>query len=541
MNKWVVRSVVLLAAVLCIVAALKAATVETLVRLTSTEYQHSIQDIFGPSISVPGNSVDPGVRDRGLLAIGTRKLTLTASELDRYETLAQQISAQVIDARHRTSLIACKPKSETAADDACVTQFVNTVGPLLFRRQLTQEETLTYVKAANSATQTLHNFYAGVGAALEKMLVSPDFLFRVEDSDPDPSDAAKLRLDAYSKATRLSFFLWDTTPDTELLAAAKSGKLATPDGLRQQVDRLLASPKLEDGVRAFFSDMLAFDEFGTLLIDSKLFPRFTKNVEDDAREQTLKTIADHLLNKSADYRDLFTTRDTFLTPALAAVYNVPLPRSQELGGAIPWTAHHFADNDPHVGILTHISFLSLHSHPGSSSPTLRGKALRENFLCQPIPPPPPNVDFSILQQTDKYKTVRDRLTAHRSNAVCAGCHRQMDPIGLAFENFDASGMYRTAENGAPIDASGDFNGTNFKTIPELAGLIKAAPATTTCVITRAFSYGTERVPTAAERTWIGDQTTDLMKSGVKWRELMRRITLNPDFYTMPSVELQAQK
>ena len=119
---------------------------------------------------------------------------------------------------------------------------------------------------------------------------------------------------------RLSFFLWDSGPDEGLLAAAESGELLTADGLTAQVDRLLSSPRIEHGLRAFFSDMLAFDAFATLDIDSSLYPKFTKNVEDEAREQTLRTIVDHLLDRELDYRELFTTRDTFLTPALAALY-----------------------------------------------------------------------------------------------------------------------------------------------------------------------------------------------------------------------------
>src|SRR6185312_12724451 len=177
----------------------------------------------------------------------------------------------------------------------------------------------------------------------------------------------------------------------------------------------------------------------------------------------LRTIVDLLLHRNGDYRDLFTTRDTFLTPALAALYGVPLARAQELGGAIPWVPYHFSDSDPYIGILTQVSFLSLHSHPGRSSPTRRGKALRENILCQKVPPPPGNVDFSLVQNTNdpNFKTARQRLTAHRKEAMCAGCHKITDPVGLALENFDSAGSFRTSENGAPIDASGEYNGKPF--------------------------------------------------------------------------------
>ena len=282
--------------------------------------------------------------------------------------------------------------------------------------------------------------------------------------------------------------------------------------------------------------MLGFDGFATLSIDSSLYPKFTKNVEDDAREQTLRTIAHHLLNKNRDYRDLFVTRDTFLTPSLAALYGVPLARSQELGGAVPWVGYRFPEGDPHVGLLAQVSFLTLHSHPGTSSPTLRGKAVRENLLCQTIPPPPGDVDFSFVRDTTNpdFKTVRQRLSLHRENPVCAGCHSMTDPIGLALEVFDASGVYRTTENGAPIDTSGELSGEAYDGLTELAEILRDEPAVTSCLINRAFSYGTARRPTREERAWLNGVSSELTNNGVKWRDLMRRIAQNPDFYTIPA-------
>ena len=317
------------------------------------------------------------------------------------------------------------------------------------------------------------------------------------------------------------------------MAAAESGALDSTPGLYQQIDRLLSSRRMEDGLREFFSDMLGFDGFATLSVDASLYPKFTKNVADDAREQTLRTIAQHLLDRNADYRDLFVTRDTFLTPALAAIYGVPLPRSQELGGAVPWVPYRFPDNDPHVGLLTQVSFLSLHSHPGTTSPTLRGKAVRENLLCQRIPPPPADVDFSLIQDTSNpaFRTVRQRLTQHRQNPTCAACHRMTDPIGLSLEVFDTSGVYRTTENGAPIDTSGTYRRQQYSGVGELVPLLRDDPALTSCLVNRAFSYGTGRMPSDNELGWLTETRTDLVEDGVTWRDLMRRITQNPDFYT----------
>ena len=504
------------------------------VRLTESQYRRAIHDIFGESIRVDDSAVDRGARESGLLAIGARKLTLSATELERSETLAQRIAEQVLHPRRRATLIPCIPNDARMPDDECASQFVTRVGLFLFRRPLNFDEIRSYVSMANAATRTLDDFYAGLHASLVGMLVAPDFLFRFERAEADPDRSGRMRLDAYSRATRLSFFLWDSPPDAELIEAARSGTLLSPAGLNRQVERLLNSLRLENGLRAFFSDMLGFDEFATLTIDSGLYPKFTKNVEDDAREQTLRTIVDQLLHKNRDYRELLVTRETFLTPSLAAIYGVPLARSQEMGGAVPWVPYRFADDDPRAGLLTHVSFLSLHSHPGTSSPTLRGQAVRENFLCQIVPPPPGDVDFSFVQDTNNpdFKTVRQRLSAHRENPTCAGCHNLTDPIGLTLEVFDTAGGYRTTENGALIDPSGEFNGKSYEEITGLVEILRQEPTATSCLINRAFSYGAARTPTTDERVWLEDLAAELRREGLEWRELMRRITRQPDFYTL---------
>jgi hypothetical protein len=208
------------------------------------------------------------------------------------------------------------------------------------------------------------------------------------------------------------------------LAAAANGDLDRRRGLARQVDRMLESPRLKDGVRAFFSDMLGFDTADTLNKDTEIYPKFTPVLARQAVEQTLRTIDDHLVDRKGDYRDLFTTRRTFLSPLLASIYAVPIEARSG------WEAFEFPENDPRQGIATEISFLALHSHPGRSSPTLRGKAVREILLCQNVPTPPANVNFAIVQdaKNTNLPTVRDRLTAHRTQPTCAGCHKIIDPI-----------------------------------------------------------------------------------------------------------------
>jgi hypothetical protein len=529
------RPAVIVGTLLCFLAPPPASAELTLVRLTPDEYERIIHQVFGSTIEVGDNNVQPGFRDEGgLLAVGERKLSISSRELEVYDTLARNIAAQIVHPSRRATLIHCQPQSETAPDSDCAAEFLERAGLFLMRRPLTDQEVRSYVATHATAARKLEDFYAGLAIAIERMLVEPEFLFRVERSEADPAQPGKLKLDAYSRASRLSFFLWDTAPDAELLAAAESGELLEEEGVKRQLDRMLLSSRMEDGVRAFFTDMLGFDEFATLDVDTARYPKFTKNVENDAREQTLRTIVHHLLNEDKPYRDLFTTPETFLTPALAALYGVPLPRSQELGGAVPWVNYRFDENAPYVGLLGQISFLSLNSHPGRTSPTLRGKALRERLLCQRVPPPPGNVDFNLVQDTSnpKYKTARQRLTAHASEPVCAGCHKITDPIGLALENFDTAGGFRAMENGAPIDATGTLNGMEFDGLKELARVIENDPSASSCLIERAFAYGTARESTEAELEWLENLHSELKADGVRWGNLMRQVVLSPGFFTV---------
>lgn len=517
-----------------------AAAQTQLVRLTPAQYQRTIRDVFGPSIRVVDNKVQPGFRDEGLLAVGERKLTVSSAELEQYHRTAQSIAAQVVDERRRDTLVHCKPRSESAPDNQCAAQFLSEVGLLLMRRPLSETEIKAFVATHVATAEQTKSFSAGLTAALERMLVDPEFLFRVERTEPDPEHPGKQRLNRYSMASRLSFFLWDSAPDTELLAAAGSGKLRQPDELAKQVDRMVNSARMEDGLRTFFADMLHFDEFGKLIKDTALYPAFTKNVQEDAQEQTLRTIVDQLLYKDVEYRDLFTTPETFLTPSLAALYGVALPRTQELGGAVPWVRHRFSDTDPYVGILSHASFLSLNSHPARSSPTLRGKALREVFMCQKVPAPPGEVDFSLVQDTSnpKYKTVRQRLTAHASDGLCAGCHKITDPMGLALENFTTAAGHRKTESGAVIDATGSLNNRKFEGLKQMAAVLREDPGVTSCLVRRAYSFGTARHPGTEERRWLTSLQKQLTESGgVKWRELSRRLAMSPEFYAIAAAEM----
>jgi hypothetical protein len=505
------------------------------VRISPSQYEQSVADIFGTSINVTGR-FEPEVRDEGLMALGDRKASITDTGLERYDDLARAIAAQVVNEKHRSALISCRPRDPKAADDACTRVFVTTVGRLVYRRALKDSEIDRKVRAAAQAANTLHDFYAGISATVADMLISPNFLFRQRNIEPDPAQPGSYRLDGYAKASTLAAFLWNTAPDDLLLKAAESGDIHTKAGLKKQVDRMVSAPSsIEGGVRAFFSDMLGFSDFETLSKDPNFFPRYTLKVRDQSEEQTLRTIVDHVVKRQGDYRDLYTTPNTFLTRSLAALYDVPLIELVDNGQPERWIPYTYPAGDPRAGILAQASFVALHSPAGRTSPTARGKALRENILCQPVPPPPGNVDFKFVQDTSNpvYKTTRDRLTAHRSEAMCAGCHKITDPIGLALENFDSSGAFRTEENGVVIDTTGDLSGVKFTGPVGLAKAIHDDPALTSCVAKRVFAYGAGRSPAADDPQFLRIERK-FAESRYNVLELMREVAMSDALYAVPA-------
>lgn len=495
-------------------------------RLTESQYRATIADIFGQDIPVKAR-FERGLRAEGLIAIGTGQAGMSPFSIEQYDAAALGIAAEVLNEQRRDKSVPCKPsRGPTQFDELCAKHFVELYGQQLFRRPFRDEETTRFVAAARAGQERLGDFYSGLQFALVGMMVSPEFLLRVERTEP--GDDAVLELDAWSKATRLSYFLTNSTPDAELLRAAGAGELDTRKGLRRQVDRLLASARFEAAVRAFFQDMLQFDRFADLAKDPVVYPAFNSNVAADAQEQTLRTITDLLIAQRGDYRDLFTTRRAFLTRALGIVYRLPVPTRNG------WETTEFPEGGERAGIQSQIAFLALNSHPGRSSATLRGKAIREVFLCQEVPDPPANVDFAVVQDPSNVSmpTARDRLDAHRTQPACAGCHKITDPLGLTLERFDGLGTYRTRENGAPIDASGSLDGTDFDSAGGLARALREHPETPRCLVEKMYRFAVGRDTQMEERPYMDYLIRTFEAQGYRVPDLMRAIALSENFFAI---------
>ncbi|MBM0104877.1 DUF1592 domain-containing protein [Steroidobacter sp. S1-65] len=491
-------------------------------RITETQYRHTIADVFGPAIKVEAR-FEPERREEGLLALGSAMLSLTSSGFEQYFALARSISEQVLSEQGRETAVACQPTDAAKPDAECARQFVARYGELLFRRPLTPAEIQSRLNISARGAKQTGDFYAGLELALTSLLVAPEFLFRIESAEPDPAAPHQYRLDAFSKATRLSFLLWDTTPDAELLSAARSGALHSQDELERQVDRMLAAPKFNDGARAFFADMFQLDGFGNLVKDPSIYPKFDQSVAEAAREQMLLRTIDLLVRRQGDYRDLFTARDAFLNRSLAAVYQVPYASRAQ------WMTYVFPQDSERSGILTDIGFLALHAHPGTSSPTRRGIKVLEIFMCQATPQPPANVDFSTVQDSTK-GTVRGRLLDHMENEGCSGCHRRTDPLGLALEHFDGLGQLRTMENGVPIDVTAQLKNITIEGARGVGEYLRNEPKVPACLVRNVYSYGVGEKTYGRDKAYLAEQTKAFIASGYRFPALVRQVASSPEFF-----------
>jgi hypothetical protein len=353
----------------------------------------------------------------------------------------------------RSKILVCRPTSPMD-EEPCAGKILRTLARRAYRRPSTQEDIQTLL-GFYKAGRREGGFNAGIQLALERILASPDFLFRVEYDPMNVAQGTSYRLSDLELASRLSFFLWSSIPDEELLDLAARGRLHAPTVLEQQVKRMLADARSKGSlVDNFASQWLHLRELRGVAPDPRLFfPEFDENLREAFQRET-ELFVDSQLREDRSVVDLLTANYTFVNERLARHYQIPNVYGNYFRRVT------FGSNDQRGGLLGHGSLLTVTSYPNRTSPVLRGKWLLENILGTPPPEPPPNVPgLPDRGEGGKPASVRERLEQHRKNPVCAACHAPMDPLGFALENFDAIGRWRsTSEAGTPIDASGALPG-----------------------------------------------------------------------------------
>ena len=344
----------------------------------------------------------------------------------------------------RRALFVCTPK-DAAAEEPCAKKILSDVGSRAYRRPITEAETqvlLDFYRAGRTEEKT---FDAGIQRGLERVLAAPSFIFRVNrPSAPD-----------LNLASKLSFFLWSSIPDEELLTAATSGKLKDPAVLERQVRRMLRDPRATALVEGFATRWLELSKIAGFVPDTQLYPEFDENLREAMAEETKLFVGDQL-RQDRSVADLLLADYTFANDRLAQHYGIPNVYGSH------YRPVKFSDRR-RGGLLGQASVLSVTSYPNRTSVVIRGRWLLANMLG--APPPPPPLDVPALRepgQEGQPKALRERMEAHRKNPACASCHQRMDPLGFSLENFDAVGKWRAEADGVPVDPTASLpDGTQF--------------------------------------------------------------------------------
>ncbi|MEM9068335.1 MAG: DUF1592 domain-containing protein [Myxococcota bacterium] len=436
-----------------------------------------------------------------------------------YVTSLFELALEVSDTVDLDAIAPCLAED---ANEACVEEFVDDFGRRTFRRPLRAEEQDTYTSFfANEATASGD---ANVAArqTVRRMLMSPDFLYRTELG---AGDEEAVSLTPWELASAISYGVGDAPPDDALLAKAADGSLADPEIAKAEVLRLLDEPERAIGVRRFFREQFHGDEVGTVSKDSNVFPDFDEEIAELMVQERDEFVREVLWADDGTWQTLMTANYTMANETLADFYGFAHDGGDEFV-RIP--------KDESRGLLGQGAFLAALATPSETHIIERGHFIREEVLCGSIPAPPPSV-FDNIEPRAAGQSQRDWLETQHSVGTCGTCHRQMDPLGFAFENFDAVGRWRDDDAGNPIDASGalyDEDGvfvTAFEGASEAADVLAESQATSQCVAVQSFEFVVGRAPTEADACALYDVNQQFEESGGNLRELFAEQVMSAAF------------
>lgn len=415
-------------------------------------------------------------------------------------------------------------KPARANEKAAARQILRNFARRAYRRAPTDEEVARLVRYVDLARKEGESFERGIQLAVQAVLVSPSFLFRVE-IDPRPNDArAKHPLGNYELASRLSYFLWSSMPDEELFALAAKGSLHSPKVLAAQVRRMLKDPKARALTDNFASQWLHLRNLNTVSPDPKTFPTFNEALRTAMRRET-ELFFGAIVREDRSILEFLDSRFTFLNEPLARHYGVEGVSGQQFRRVA------LAGRE-RGGLLTQASILTVTSNPTRTSPVKRGKWVLEQILGTPPPPPPPGVaELPDDKKEALTGTLRQRLEQHRKDPACASCHQRMDPIGFGLENFDAVGAWRTQDGGLPVDASGELaGGKKFEGPAQLKGILMGKKAQ----FVRSFSekmltYGLGRGVESYDKCNVDEIAAATAKNGYRFSALVTAVVQSEPF------------
>ena len=486
-------------------------------RLTHLQYNNTVRDLLGDQ----GNLADQFPPEDFVNGFKNQYQSQSISPLlaEAYSLAAEKLAQNAFRGGDTRGLIPCKQ-----TDPGCAEKFVQSFGQKVFRRPLQKDETDRYARLFRTQKQ----FLAGAQIVTEALLQSPAFLLR--------TDGAQSK--AYERASRLSYFLWNTLPDAALFRSAAAGELDTPQGVETAARRMLKDPKARATVDDFVAQWLRFDRLLNTIKDRETFPQYGPELALAMTEEARRLVADLVWN-NGDFTKIYSADYAFLNSGLADLYKVKAPPDDFGKVALP-------PETERSGILGQGLFLGLTSKPTETSPTARGLFVREQFLCQDVPQPPPGVSTNLPVLTkEKPQTNRERLALHLNNESCASCHTLIDPIGFGFEKFDAIGQRREKQKltfrptreeakdknkerktetvSLALDTSGYVAGirdSEFTAPRTLGKVLAASEQCQECIVKQLFRYESGRKETPADRPIIRQSFDEFRRSGFRFQDLM---------------------
>ncbi|MFO0890320.1 MAG: DUF1592 domain-containing protein [Isosphaeraceae bacterium] len=496
----------------------------TVRRLTHAEYNSTVEDLLGdhtqPAGGFPNEDFVGGFKNQ------REAQGISPLQAEAYSRAAERLARAAFRRGDDRGLIPRPPGSPT--DAVAAGEFVRRFGLKAFRRPLSEAEIGRYSALLLGEAGRTGSFHAGASIVVEAMLQSPHFLFLIERGPNSPTAA-------YETASRLSYLLWGTTPDDGLLRAAGSGELATAQQVEMMARRMLDDPRARRAMGEFLAQWMRFDRVREAVRDRRKFREFNAELAAAMVEET-RRLFDHLAWDDQDFRGFFTADYTFVNADLARLYGLPAPAQDFAKVAYP-------AGSGRSGVLGHGSFLVLTSKPAETSPTARGLFIRNQFLGQEVPPPPPGVNSVLPNVTeDAPMTNRQRLAVHLNSESCTGCHRLIDPIGLGFEQYDAIGAFQkkqvlrfASDRGGEsrgrrdvvkeleIDPSGFIQGvedSSFSSPRELGRLLAESKTCQKAIVKQFFRYAFGRHETVRDQPALDALFVKFRDSGFRFRELI---------------------
>jgi hypothetical protein len=426
------------------------------------------------------------------------------------------------DTPSRRQVFVCRPK-DSSDEQPCAKQILSTLARRAYRRPLTEKDVARLITSYKEGREE-GGFETGIQHGVERMLASPSFLFRVEQEPANKTAGTVYRLRDLDLASRLSFFLWSSIPDDELLDVAIRGKLSDPVTLNKQVRRMLADRRSQALVDNFAAQWLALGKLPGVVPDVDVYPEFDENLREAMQEETRRFIGSQL-REDRSVIELLTANYTFVNERLAQHYGIPHVYGNHFRRVT------FTDGT-RGGLLGQASTLTVTSYPNRTSPVLRGKWVLANLLG--APPPPPPADVPPLKEAGaegQPRSVRERMEEHRRNPACASCHMRMDPIGFSLENFDGIGKWRTASDGTPIDAAAALpDGTRFQGLNGLRTLLTSHPDEFVRTLSeKLLSYGAGRVLEYYDLPAVRQVAREAAAQNYRWSALISAIVKSTPF------------